>query len=1040
MRFLYFFFFFILSVGHLNSQVFQKAKFSTITQRDGLLSNTVWNTGEDKYGRLWVSCLGGLSCYDGYRFKNYKYDPTDSLSPPDEEFVAFLNDSKGNFWVRGKDGFARYNYTTDQFEYPFGRENPQLKESFHFVSNKNSNLIWFTNAEGLHNIDIDAMKINYKVLPLANIFDHFIDEKENIWISSLQTQLYQYNISTQKLTQYDIPISGLRFFNGPGSEIWFTYPSGISKINTENPAALQTFQIPKLKNAHKLLQARSLKFIPNIGADSLLWLCLDKVGIYLFNTKKFTWAHLLQPDDKNPNSLPTKSIGSLYVGKNNFLWVGSFYSGLIKIDFNEQQFDQELLPLEYHNYSSYSLWNQQPNSYLLGTFGQGLFSFDKAKKIISKRFEGNKNLIYSNDIIWIKQFEKDRFLFGTENGVYQFHNGSYEQIPLPEIKNKANTYSSACIPSLSPDSIYVLTGEGPYKISKTTCRGHLIRLDITNKTNLERLVRDVEEDMNGNLWIATAKGLYVINPRTRSLKKIEPLIPDYRFNYLVDIQYDGKNTIYVANNLGVYEVIVSEQRFNEKRVDFYKEIKNLVQIESDQNKNIWFFCSSSIYRLHVEKNVLNKMNAVEGFISDAFTTVNKPIVSDGIHFISFRENKLTKFNPLLIFNDTQDVPLYVNHLFVNNQRVPISPISVSNKQIDLNYDRNNLEFDLATFNFIQEDQINIRYKIEGYHDNWIQTHNVRNLVFQKMPPGSYVFKATASKGEGNYNNTITQIPFVIHPPWWATWWFRLLAILGVGGTIYALFHSLVKKIRYEAEVIQKEAGYKQREAELQKEIAQFSQQIAEVELNALKAQMNPHFVFNCLNSINTYIILNDPQSASNYLSKFSKLIRKVLDASRSELIPLKDELETLQYYIDLEKMRYSDKFTVEYHTDFRLDMDNIEIPPMMIQPFVENAIWHGLMHKEASDGKLFVGFYFVEPNRVRFVIEDNGVGREKSSEINHMKRVKTHKSHAMNVTDERIAIMAERYQIKIDKTILDLKDSVGKPLGTRVILEMDLIN
>ena len=215
---------------------------------------------------------------------------------------------------------------------------------------------------------------------------------------------------------------------------------------------------------------------------------------------------------------------------------------------------------------------------------------------------------------------------------------------------------------------------------------------------------------------------------------------------------------------------------------------------------------------------------------------------------------------------------------------------------------------------------------------------------------------------------------------------------------------------------------------------EFEQKIAETEITALRSQMNPHFIFNCLNSIKLYSLENDPASASVYLTKFSKLIRLVLDNSRSERLTLDKEIETLRLYIEMEIMRFKEKVAYEMQVSPEIDQQYIEIPPLLIQPFVENAIWHGLMHKEFG-GKVSILVSLIEENMLEIQVIDNGVGREKSAEYKSKTATK-HKSFGMKVTSERIDLINQIYKTNARVEIIDLYDNFKLAIGTKVSINI----
>jgi LytS/YehU family sensor histidine kinase len=225
------------------------------------------------------------------------------------------------------------------------------------------------------------------------------------------------------------------------------------------------------------------------------------------------------------------------------------------------------------------------------------------------------------------------------------------------------------------------------------------------------------------------------------------------------------------------------------------------------------------------------------------------------------------------------------------------------------------------------------------------------------------------------------------------------------------------------------ADFGQKNAELQ-------QQRTEMEMQALRAQMNPHFIFNSLNSINRFILQNDRAQASEYLTKFSKLVRMILQNSQASLITLESELESLDLYLNLESLRFNYHF--DYHITVPKDLDKevLQVPPLILQPYVENAIWHGLMHKEEK-GHLDIEIS-ENDDQLFLKIKDNGVGRAKAKAMSSKSATK-HKSMGLRITENRIAILQKNGSQESPVTIHDLVSDDGTPAGTEVIIKMPLI-
>lgn len=248
-------------------------------------------------------------------------------------------------------------------------------------------------------------------------------------------------------------------------------------------------------------------------------------------------------------------------------------------------------------------------------------------------------------------------------------------------------------------------------------------------------------------------------------------------------------------------------------------------------------------------------------------------------------------------------------------------------------------------------------------------------------------------------------------------------------------HQLETRLAQRTEEIQEQSQQLEAQHIRQLELG-FEQKLAETEMTALRAQMNPHFIFNCLNSIKLYATENDAAKAADYLTKFSRLIRLVLENSRSERVTLQNELDALHLYLDLEAMRFKSKLCFHIDLPETIDTEFIEIPPLLLQPYVENAIWHGLMHK-LDGGTVQIRVEQPQDDRLRITITDNGIGRAEAAMLKS-KSATPKKSFGMNVTGERIALINQLYQTHTNVQVNDLVNATGHPAGTEVVLEIPI--
>lgn len=220
----------------------------------------------------------------------------------------------------------------------------------------------------------------------------------------------------------------------------------------------------------------------------------------------------------------------------------------------------------------------------------------------------------------------------------------------------------------------------------------------------------------------------------------------------------------------------------------------------------------------------------------------------------------------------------------------------------------------------------------------------------------------------------------------------------------------------------------------EKERNDLQQRFAQMEMRALRSQMNPHFIFNAINSIQHYVLTNEKELANKYLVKFSQLMRNILDLSKQELISLKDELETVQIYLEIESLRFNKAFTFSLNVAEGISTGDIRLPPLLIQPFVENAIWHGLLLKEGNKNLTIT--VFKKENELIIEIDDNGIGREASQKFSNKELRR--RSFGMDITQDRLTVLDKVFGISILFSVVDKKDASGAALGTTVFIKIKL--
>ncbi|MHB1277645.1 MAG: two-component regulator propeller domain-containing protein [Bacteroidia bacterium] len=351
-------------------------------------------------------------------------------------------------------------------------------------------------------------------------------------------------------------------------------------------------------------------------------------------------------------------------------------------------------------------------------------------------------------------------------------------------------------------------------------------------------------------------------------------------------------------------------------------------------------------------------------------------------------------------------PLYITGVFYGKES-----IDPSNAQIS--YLNNYLQIHFVAITFQQPEAIEYRYRLTGTDNNWHK--NKSGIVdYPDLQPGAYTFEVQAKKYDSDWSK-IETFTFRIQAPFWMENWFYALCF----GVVLALVFVFISLL------LRRERIRKLRKLGVQNRMIQLEQQ-------ALSALMNPHFIFNALNSIQHYLHENDTLAANKYLSLFARLTRKNMEAVMKVEISLEDELERLELYLNFEKLRFGNKLNYQILIPDHLDMDDFMIPPMVLQPFVENAIWHGLMPKNEG-GNIRVAVQKGSASKYTIEIIDDGIGIEVSKELKHNQEL-MHTSLGMQMTFERLELWAKLKGKTVHIDIEQVCDEQGKSLGTRVFL------
>jgi ligand-binding sensor domain-containing protein len=523
----------------------------------------------------------------------------------------------------------------------------------------------------------------------------------------------------------------------------------------------------------------------------------------------------------------------------------------------------------------------------------------------------------------------------------------------------------------------------------------------SNSVTINERTENILEDSNKNIWICSNKGMYVYSNSALNYLGTENKLFSVR---AVDLIERKDKSIWIATR---GEGIVIKNGSNISQITEANGLAgNMCRSIYSDSTSIWVGTNKGLSKISFDGNEISK---IENFYS------KNGLLNNEVNGMMKLKNKLwlAHNNGVSVLDlsgrptNISPPPVYIVQTLVNDSMIQNGNLS------GLEHDQNYLTVNYIGLSYKDPGNLEYKYKITGIDSNWIHT-NYTSVKYQTLQPGSYRFLVYAKNSDGVWSKDPAMLQFTIKPAWWQTLKFKAVVTLTFLIIMLLLF-------KWRLRIISKRADEK----------AFLQNRIAITELQALRAQMNPHFIYNAINSVQYFITNNDPRSSQKYLAKFARLIRYVVDNSKPASIPLQTEIDALILYLDLEALRFEKRFEYNIKIGDGIDTDFIHIPSMLIQPYVENAIWHGLMHKEGS-GRIDISFS-MESDILKCVIEDNGIGRKRSQQIKEKDAI-SKRSLGMSITKERLEIINQMNNAKLSVVITDLVNEKNEGTGTKVEL------
>lgn len=966
----------------------QQPVYINYTIAQGLPSNTVFICFQDSKGYMWFGTDKGVSRFNGGQFQNFT--TTDGLA--DNTIFDIFEDSRGKIWFSGFNGLPCYYF----------------KNSFY--NSKNDTILSKINGNSIGLKVLEDKHGNIIILTHYKLFIVGTDGK----IESKRNQQGGVYCSMSKNSK---------------NEIIVIHSNGIENITTGKQIL---FKSHELNNP----QMNSKCVIHNEN---------------LYHTQRqFLIGNNIEKEESETEIISISKnknlTQSIYVDASGRFWIGT-QNGLYQKNNNVVVFNG------FEGASISSIIHDHENNVWLSTLNKGIFLSINQKISLLNKGSG-------------LDFDKCHYITVLENGVIAFganefkcafiKNNKITNVSLPLQFGEGNIENIR----LGPDGLYyisigaaiyllnwdfkvvkifdvsardILFPEKEYFLLSTANRVHRVPVNVlknlsheelikaTNNTNYTlNIQRKVNQFYKGPSGVIYAFGIFGIN--TIIGDRVDEFINGQRIiaNNINGVQETKSGIVWLAtSNNGLLAIKKNKSIPITFKDGLSSNFVNSILLENEST--LWAATTDGICKIVFKDNKqglnysIQKFNQLNGLVSKS---INNIIILDDTLFTASDEG-VCKFHQKDLIQKSEKPRLIIESLTIND----LQPENLNTNELD--YTQNHLKISFIGLSFSSLNKITYKYRIAGLDDKWNYT-SANFLDFPAIPPGTFKFELQALNGK-QISSTTKFFQFTIKPPFWSTTWFRLLLIVLAMATVSIYLRRQIQNLKIEHTTNQQLLELKNKNLENEKANVVIQKELIELEYQALRLHMNPHFIFNAINAIQGFYAINESERARTYISKFSSLLRMILDSSKEELISLKEEIAIIETYLQLNMFRFEGKFDYLITVDPLLNIEKTLLPPMLTQTFIENGIIHGIASLQ-SMGRIKVS-YTDDGDFIICCIEDNGIGRKKSSEL---KIDHGHKSTGIEVTKKRINMHNQGAIIASQFVIDDVLDQRGEVAGTKV--------
>jgi ligand-binding sensor domain-containing protein len=983
-------FFFLCLLGVGNHVFAQEYAFRSYSVAEGLPQSQVTCITQDSIGFLWVGTLGGISRFSGNAFETYSTEH--GLLNNRISWIGFID---GVLYVGHENGLSYQSKGRFQsFRIRGLPEGVKVTSLIKF----DEKLYVSTNGGGLFVFNGSSF------IPVKPILGGFSEEDEFQRIRDLYVLDDQLFVATRSglfLSEdgrnfqlikgsEEISFSGLDYAKEHGL-VCATYGDGLWQYKN---GRFRRINYPGVDEEGSFKQV----FIDYSGK---IWLSTKADGV--LSLRKNRVQQLF-----SGNGLPMDNVSCVFEDNTQSIWIGTEGKGLVR--FAGEAFVHYTKRSGLISDLVTAIAQMKTGEFWFGTYASGV-----SLKRNDTWLDWNDQTGLSNNTVWSSLVDKSGVLWlGTAIGITRRVNGKWEIWNTSSHPNLPSNKISALFMAASGtiwiggrDGVALYNSKGLFTLQET----------YANVPELQN-VRDFAQ-VGDRVYFGSQAGVHMIQNG-----KFFDLTPPSFSTAVVSVEVDHKGGLWVGTEEGLF----AADGANWQQLS-YSEFSgsNFVNFICRDSDKMWVGTNNGVFRftLHADGNWRAEQFGLNDGLVSLETNLNAAFVDNrGVFWFGTSEG-LMKFSKDLenIYALTVKPGLILKGIQVNYKIKHIDESELNAhgvpKELTFRYTENQLLFDFIPVLLASPEDVKIHYLLEGLNTEWSPLSNSYQLIFSGLSSGNYTLRVRAVSKHGVFSDELV-IPFRISPPFYATWWFISLLGLFVIGLVWLIFQIKLNQER----------------ARTERQNLELVSRLRELEQQSLNASMNRHFIFNALNSIQYFINTSDKLSANKYLSQFAKLIRKNLDTSADgeRNVSLQEEIERLKLYLSLESMRFKDKFTFHFEIDPSIDPEELEVPSMLFQPFIENSIIHGILPQSDRKGEIVFRTYRENENIV-FQIDDNGVGYEHS--IRHKSVDGDHKSKGMSITSSRIDLLrkisGKRFELIGP---VELKNDTGHSIGTRVIIKI----